>query len=91
MCGSLGGLDALLTLTEAMLDLYAQEVYGVGVGQWTPPHLRGNFEVGAELLSGRDLQEARAEACRDEYDELYDARRGGGWLPQFLAPHAYRY
>ena len=91
MCLSIGGLDELLSHTEEMLDLYARVVYGVGVGQWVAPHLRGNFEVGAELLSGRDLQEARAEACRDEYDELYDARRGGGWLPQFLAPHAYRH
>ena len=74
-----------------LLSIYSETVHGEGVGGWIAPHLGGNFEVGIEQLSGRDLQEARAEACRDEYDELYDARRGGGWLPQFLAPHAYRH
>ena len=53
MCDSLhsaGGLDELLSHTEKMLDLFARVVHGVGVGQWVAPHLRGNFEVGAELI-----------------------------------------
>ena len=86
MCDSLGGLDELLSHTEEMLDLYARVVYGVGVGQWVAPHLRGNFEVGAELLTGHALQEARMEALDESFTELYDARRCGEWLPEFLAP-----